>query len=60
MLEKMVHNENCDVLLIHPSYHRRRGSGVVPPIGLAYLTSSLRKEGFKSQIMTSKTGQNNG
>lgn len=50
-LENILDKESYDILLIHPSYHRRRGSGVVPPIGLAYLTSSLNKAGFTSKII---------
>ncbi len=46
-----LNNGNCDILLIHPSYHRRLGSGTVPPIGLAYLASFLSKEGFTSKIL---------
>lgn len=41
----------CDILLIHPCYHRRLGSGIVPPIGLAYLASFLRKVGFTPKIL---------
>lgn len=44
-------DKDCDILLIHPSYHRRLGSGVIPPLGLAYLGSFLRKEGFKPIIL---------
>ena len=42
---------DLDILLIHPSYHRRIGSSVIPPIGLAYLATSLGKEGFTSRIL---------
>ncbi len=40
-----------DVLLIHPPFHRRRGSSLVPPMGLAYLASSLRGRGYTVHII---------
>jgi len=43
--------KSVDILLIHPPYHRKLGSGIVPPIGLAYLTSSLRKAGFRCELL---------
>lgn len=49
-MNKNITKENCDILLIHPSYHRRKGSGTVPPIGLAYLVSFLSQTGFTSKI----------
>ncbi|HEY9245294.1 MAG TPA: radical SAM protein [Candidatus Methanoperedens sp.] len=46
-----INKGNYDILLIHPSYHRRLGSGTVPPIGLANLVSFLSKTGFTSKIL---------
>jgi len=43
--------EYVDVLLIHPPYHRRAGSGIIPPIGLAYIASSLETQGFSVAII---------
>lgn len=43
--------DECDILLIHPPYHRRLGSGIIPPPGLAYLSSYLRIKGFKPLIL---------
>ncbi|NER23846.1 MAG: B12-binding domain-containing radical SAM protein [Symploca sp. SIO1C2] len=43
--------EFVDVLLIHPPYHRRAGSGIIPPIGLAYIASSLEIKGFSVAII---------
>lgn len=40
-----------DVLLIHPSYHRRAGSGIIPPLGLAYIAASLETQGFSVAIL---------
>jgi anaerobic magnesium-protoporphyrin IX monomethyl ester cyclase len=40
-----------DIILIHPPYHRRLGSGRVFPIGLGYLASSAEKQGFKVAIV---------
>lgn len=50
-MKEGLNKEGCDILLIHPSYHRRRGSGIIPPIGLAYIILSLRKAGFKAQVL---------
>ena len=50
-MKESLNKGSCDILLVHPSYHRRLGSGIVPPIGLSYLTSSLRKAGFTSKIL---------
>ena len=41
----------CDILLIDPPYNRRLGSGVVPPIGLGYIVSYLRNNGFVSHVL---------
>lgn len=40
-----------DVLLIHPPYHRRAGSGIIPPIGLAYIAAALEQQGFSVAIV---------
>jgi hypothetical protein len=40
-----------DVLLIHPPYHRRAGSGVIPPIGLAYVAAALEAHGLSVSIL---------
>jgi len=50
-LKESLNKGSCDILLIHPSYHRRLGSGIIPPTGLAYLTSFLRKVGFTLKIL---------
>ncbi len=44
-------SETVDVLLIHPPYHRRAGSGVIPPIGLAYVGSALEQVGYRVAIL---------
>ncbi len=41
----------CDILLINPPYHRRIGSGIVPPLGLAYLCSSLINANFNPEVL---------
>ncbi len=43
--------EDVDVLLIHPPYHRRAGSGVIPPIGLAYIAASLIARGRSVSLL---------
>lgn len=40
-----------DVLLIHPPYHARAGSGVIPPIGLAYVASALESKGISVSLL---------
>lgn len=40
-----------DFLLIHPPYHRRRGSGTVFPLGLGYLAAVSEVAGFKTSII---------
>ena len=45
------HMEFVDVLLVHPPYHRRAGSGIIPPIGLAYIASCLEAKGFSVAIL---------
>ncbi|MDD5144812.1 MAG: radical SAM protein [Candidatus Pacebacteria bacterium] len=49
--------ENQSILLVNPRYTERvyrvkkSPSGLRPPLGLAYLASSLEKEGFKIEIL---------
>ena len=50
-MRKTPKKDGCDILLIHPPYHRRSYSGIVPPIGLAYLASFVRKRGFSARIL---------
>ena len=40
-----------DLLLINPPYHRRRGSGVVFPIGLGYIAAAARLRGYSVDII---------
>lgn len=42
---------SVDVLLIHPQYHRRAGSGIIPPMGLAYIAANLEASGFSVAIV---------
>jgi anaerobic magnesium-protoporphyrin IX monomethyl ester cyclase len=42
---------NADILLINPPYHKRNNSGTVFPLGLGYLSSSIKAAGFKVQIL---------
>ena len=46
-----MQTSQCDILLIHPPYHRRAGSGLVPPVGLAYLCSSLANAGYTYEVI---------
>ena len=49
----MNKNKNLDLLLIHPPYHRRRGSGIVFPLGLGYLAAAVKSIGFNAKIIDS-------
>ncbi len=40
-----------DVLLIHPPYHRRAGSGIIPPLGLAYIAAALEAQDYTVAII---------
>jgi anaerobic magnesium-protoporphyrin IX monomethyl ester cyclase len=40
-----------DMVLIHPPYHRRLGSGRVFPLGLGYLASAAEDRGFTVEII---------
>ncbi len=42
---------DVDVLLVHPQYHRRVGSGIIPPIGLAYIAAALEAQGLTVAIL---------
>lgn len=42
---------SVDVLLIHPPYQRRPGSGTIPPLGLAYIAAALEAEGRSVAIL---------
>lgn len=41
----------CDILFINPPHHRRRDSGVNIPLGLGYLASYVRSNGFTPAII---------
>jgi len=43
--------DQIDMLLIHPPYHRRMGSGCIFPIGLGYLASAAENHGFRVTII---------
>lgn len=43
--------DSIDILLIHPPYHRRRGSGTVFPIGLGYLAAAAKNADFNVSIL---------
>lgn len=43
--------KNVDLLLINPPFHRRNGSGVIFPLGLGYILSSVNENGFTSGII---------
>lgn len=47
----MPKQSNTDLLLIHPPYHRRRGSGTVFPIGLGYLSAAAQDAGFNVSVL---------
>ena len=47
--EDNIHN--ADIIFIYPPYHSRIGSGTIPSVGLAFLTSYLNKKGFSSKII---------
>ena len=40
-----------DALLINPPYAQRYGSGIVPPMGLAYIAAWLRETGARVRIV---------
>lgn len=42
---------DCDILFINPPYQRREGSGTTIPLGLGYLASFLRLNGFKPVVL---------
>jgi anaerobic magnesium-protoporphyrin IX monomethyl ester cyclase len=50
-MEDNLEENNYDILLINPNYHRRLDSGIIPPLGLAYLVSFLHKGGFFPKIL---------
>ena len=43
--------DRIDIILIHPPYHRRWGSGSIFPIGLGYLASAAESHGFRVSII---------
>lgn len=47
----MEMKRDIDVLLIHPPYHRRRGSGCVFPVGLGYLAAAAEATGYRAAIV---------
>jgi hypothetical protein len=50
-MNSQLDRDGCDILLINPCYHRRSDSGIIPPIGLAYITSVLRQKRFISKVL---------
>lgn len=44
---------NVDLVLIHPPYHRRNGSGVIFPLGLGYIAAAAMEAGFTVRIIDS-------
>jgi anaerobic magnesium-protoporphyrin IX monomethyl ester cyclase len=40
-----------DLVLIHPPYHRRNGSGVIFPLGLGYIAAAVIEAGFTVRII---------
>jgi len=50
-LEIKYGKDEFDIVLIHPPYHRRSGSGIVFPLGLGYLASTARNAGFSVCIL---------
>ena len=40
-----------DLLLINPPFHRRNGSGSIFPLGLGYIISSVKENGFSFDII---------
>ena len=43
--------EGVDLVLIHPPYHRRNGSGVIFPLGLGYIAAAAMEAGFTVRII---------
>jgi radical SAM superfamily enzyme YgiQ (UPF0313 family) len=44
-------SHRCDVLFIHPPHHRRKESGTILPLGLAYLAACARDNNFYPQVI---------
>lgn len=44
-------SHRCDVLFIHPPHHRRKGSGTILPLGIAYLAACARENNFYPQVI---------
>jgi len=40
-----------DLVLIHPPYHLRNGSGVIFPLGLGYIAAGATEAGFTVRII---------
>lgn len=43
--------QSHDLVLIHPPYHPRNGSGLIFPLGLGYIASAAIKAGFSVRII---------
>jgi len=43
--------DGVDLVLIHPPYHRRNGSGVIFPLGLGYIAAAAMESGFTVRII---------
>ena len=48
-------SNHCDILFIHPPHHRRIGSGIVLPLGLAYLSAYVRSINFQPMVIDCAT-----
>lgn len=49
--DKMNNKKKVDLLLINPPFHKRNGSGTIFPLGLGYLISAVRKEGYTCDVI---------
>lgn len=47
----MNERKKVDLLLINPPFHRRNGSGTIFPLGLGYLISAAKGEGYTCDII---------
>lgn len=43
--------KKIDLLLINPPFHRRNGSGTIFPLGLGYIISAVKQEGFAYKVI---------
>ena len=47
----MRDKKKVDLLLINPPFHRRNGSGTIFPLGLGYIISAVRREGYSCDVI---------